>query len=212
MDMGILHGFYREEQLHYEIEHPKQVHGTGICIPSEKTRWNNDINRVVSDAIFTDEKGRVIGVQTADCLPVLVYSRKGIMAIHGGWKGISKGIFQEAHVYLSGRGISNPELMIGIGPGICARCFEVGREVIDAVEGLPSVLSDAELALAFSKGLRDRWHVDLAVLAVLEWISLGVKPENIFVMQSCTLEDKGRWHSYRRDKDDAGRNFCFIKI
>ena len=62
--------------------------------------------KLTGDALITDQKKIVLGVLTADCVPVLIFDKKLkiISAIHAGWKGAYKGIIQKVLSYFKKQG------------------------------------------------------------------------------------------------------------
>ena len=53
-------------------------------------------NKKLGDALITKEKKIILGILTADCVPILIYDKKLkiVSAIHAGWKGAYKGIIK----------------------------------------------------------------------------------------------------------------------
>ena len=47
------------------------------------------------DGIYTNKIKLPLVVKTADCVPLLMESRKGVSAIHAGWRGLEKSIFEK---------------------------------------------------------------------------------------------------------------------
>ena len=89
------------------------------------------------DAVISDVKGAVIGISTADCIPVVVWDRKRNVAaaIHAGWRGTVQRIVEKAVKELKsafGSDMSDCEAVVG--PGISLESFEVGDEVFEAFE------------------------------------------------------------------------------
>jgi len=183
---------------------PKQVHGATI-LNAEQASLGQE-----GDAIYTRQKGVAIGVRTADCLPILFYSKQSdfIMAMHAGWKGFTKGIISEGIQSAKSAGILPGELNIFIGPAIGREAFEVGPEVVEAFAAL--LLSEA-LYVSVSKGARDRWHVDLQVAAALELTRFGILPCSIQVLRICTKSSLN-YHSKRREESGFGHNYTIIKM
>src|SRR5262245_3926319 len=58
-----------------------QVHGTAV----QRAPWEG---RPEGDAAVTDEPGLLLGIETADCLPVLLVdpTRRAVAAAHAGWR------------------------------------------------------------------------------------------------------------------------------
>lgn len=139
---GIRHGFGT-------LEHPvpaelaadweklkpqwKQVHGTGL---SQVTMPGQACGE--ADALWSDQSGCMVGVVTADCVPVLMASNdaRTIAAVHSGWRGTLARIVPTVWSALQARQApalrSSPEWSAAIGPSIKACCYEVSQEIIDA--------------------------------------------------------------------------------
>ena len=133
------------------------------------------------------------------------------MAIHAGWKGLAQDILAHAYTYLSDQGIPGESCHWAIGPCISQQSFEVGPELVDLFYRQGLGLSSEDLALIMMKGKLDRWHVDLASLALLRLKSLGVPAHKISIIRSDTRQNSQLWHSYRRDGVQSGRNWSWIE-
>src|SRR2546429_4251868 len=89
-----------------------------------------------SDALATDVPGQAIVTYHADCFPLLFLdSARGVVAgAHAGWRGSLAGVaihtVQALHLAY---GSEPDELDVLIGPGICGRCYQVGRDVADRI-------------------------------------------------------------------------------
>ena len=210
---GIAHGFsgkiFAAPQSHHYL---KQVHGVALRKASERTAPGDLSHRPEGDAIYSDSVGVKVAVKTADCLPILLYHPQLVMAIHAGWRSAASGIMQKSLDFYQSRGIAPEALQIALGPCIGPQAFEVGPEVVRQFCRPRCGLSREQLAYCLTKGRGDRWHVDLAVYAVLIALVAGVKAAHISVMRSCTREGDGLWHSYRRDGPKAGRNWAWIAL
>jgi copper oxidase (laccase) domain-containing protein len=90
---------------------------------------------------------------------------------------------------------SKPEdLVIAIGPGIGACCFEVGPEV----------------AIQFQ--LAGRTKVDLVATTCRQLRRIGVRDGQISASGLCTYCNAELFESYRRDKTQAGRMVAMIGV
>lgn len=194
-----------------ETQHVKQVHGTKIVAASDVTA-ENAAKRVEADGLFTGEDGETVGVKTADCLPLLFFHDKGVMAVHAGWRGLTAGIVGVALETYTRLGVNPSKLKIILGPCISLGSFEVGPEVMSALQEGPTSVSGEALAWCVSKGRDDRWHLDLQTAAAFIMLELGVQPENIAVLRQCTFLNPNSWHSFRRDRDKAGRNWSWARL
>ncbi len=86
---------------------------------------------------MTDEPGVLLGIQTADCIPVLVADRKNraVAAFHAGWRGTLARIVENGVGRMRLEFGSRPEhLIASIGPGIGQCCYSVGDEVREQFE------------------------------------------------------------------------------
>jgi polyphenol oxidase len=170
-----------------------QVHGRdilrleGAALPADRT----------ADGVVTGRPGRVLGILTADCLPVLLCSRDGrrIGAAHAGWRGLADGVLEAAVAALE---VPARELLAWIGPGIGAAAYEVGEEVRDAC--LASSPPGFETGACFAPGRPGRpghWQFDLAGLARRRLQALGIA--GVYGGEWCTFSDPARFFSHRRD-------------
>jgi YfiH family protein len=122
---------YQFDQSNFIL--PKQVHGSEIQVIEDKGLLLSN-KQFVADAVITKRKNIWIGVLVADCFPILIFepSVNVIAVIHAGWRGIEQNIHLKTLKYLLEiMNCSIQHLLIGIGPGIGACCFEVGKEVSD---------------------------------------------------------------------------------
>ncbi len=84
------------------------------------------------DGLMTDVPGIMLGVQTADCIPVLVADKRtrAVAAFHAGWRGTLARIVERGIGTMRLRFGSRPEdLVAAVGPGIGACCYALGEEV-----------------------------------------------------------------------------------
>jgi polyphenol oxidase len=91
-----------------------QVHGTDII--EIKTNQEKIIPNI--DSIFTKNKYLSLGVQTADCIPIVVFDKEQIAVVHSGWKGTLDNIISNV---LSE--FKNPNVFFG--PFIHSCCYEI---------------------------------------------------------------------------------------
>ncbi len=190
---------FRPEEL-YTV---RQVHGrAGVCCddlsPGEAAGRE-------ADFLVCRQPGRVLGVVTADCLPVLFWEPEAgcVAAAHAGWRGLAAGVLEAVVEELRSRYGARPErLSVAVGPGIGPCCFEVGPEVAERFE-------TRSLAVRFVSG---SLHVDLPLEAVERIRAVGVRREAIQVFAECTCCNPDKYHSYRRDGPQIGQHLAFIGI
>ncbi|MCL5023363.1 MAG: peptidoglycan editing factor PgeF [Nitrospirae bacterium] len=162
----------------------------------------------VGDAVITDRKGMLLGVQSADCVPVLLYDRKRQVAgvAHAGWRGTAAGIVRKTVREMIRRFSSSPsDIQIAIGPAIRWCSYEVGYEVVEAVRKMTG-----EGDYSVKKG--EKYYLDLPRANRLQALSGGVLPRNIWMTEDCTFCLPGKYYSYRFAGGPTGRQGGFIGI
>ncbi|MCX8070438.1 MAG: peptidoglycan editing factor PgeF [Thermodesulfovibrionales bacterium] len=169
-----------------------------------------DINKStlpqIADAVITSEFGTFLGVKTADCVPILIADKRQsvISAVHAGWRGTAQSIVKKTiKNMITNYGCKNTDLMVAIGPSIRMCCYEVGEEVYLQVK---EATGEGEY---FRKG-KDRYFIDLQMANKTQLLELGVK--NIWISDDCTCCLKDKYHSFRRDKEMALRQYAIIGI
>lgn len=188
-----------------QVEFPAfccQVHSNIVVELSRPFEFNKRQN---SDAIVTAEKKFPIGVFTADCLPVMLWTDKCCAAIHAGWRGtldniVSKAIDKLIAIY----GVPSSEIKAYLGPCIEPCCFEVGSELYENF-----CSRDNDYEQFFFEG--DKLYLNIRDLNKFQLVQMGVKPENIFSITNCTFCHEG-YYSFRRDKQRNGSMFNFIML
>ncbi len=162
----------------------------------------------IADAVVTKSKGIIIGIQVADCVPVLVYAKRKdvIGAVHAGWRGCAEGILKKTIKTIRDRFyVDGKDIMIAIGPGIRWCCYEVGPEVMDSVRN-----ATGEGGYYKKKG--GKYCLDLPAANRFQALSVGVPESNIWMSDDCTFCHPDRYYSYRYSKGPTGRQAGFIGI
>jgi hypothetical protein len=187
-----------------------QVHGRDSVLVSADATVE-EIAAVRADAVIAPTTGIAIGVYVADCVPVLIADlRSGACAaVHAGWRGTVAGVLPTTLTRMAAElGTRMSDVRIAIGPSIGPCCFEVGPEVVSAVEAAFPEGRAAGAIVARAAGARP--HVDLWTLNRLAAESVGVPTEAIEVAGDCTSCDPTRYFSYRRDRGMTGQLAAFI--
>ncbi len=167
-----------------------------------------DFKPVVTDAVLTDKKGILIGVQVADCVPVLLNDReKGVIgAVHAGWRGTVSQILKNALREMKNRfGSSAGDILVAIGPSIRRCCYNVGSDVKNAV-----LKASGEGPYYHKKD--GRYFIDLADANLLQALSIGIRQKNIWQSDECTFCNPARFYSYRYSNGTTGRQGGFIMM
>lgn len=199
----LLHYFGNKNDLHNpegigiksaEIITAEQLHGNKVVI------IKNNKNKLIkgADGMITKESF-TLGIRTADCLPIFFYDPGDniIAAIHAGWKGLYKGIINNAITSMEKIGSKSRNIKAAVGPHIGACCYDVSRTRIDKFQNYKSVSSQQFL--------------DLGKIAREQMLLAGIRAENIDISAICTNCDLRFW-SFRRDRQKAGRMMNIIGI
>jgi hypothetical protein len=178
---------------------PQQVHGARVldaAIGGERPR---------ADGFVAAATGLLVGVVTADCVPVLLVDRaRGVAAaVHAGWRGAALGVLEASVAKLvAEHGSVAGDLEAVIGPAVAGCCYEVGSEVLEAFRAR---VGDAIAPAWDRRG--GRLHVDLRTAVQLLLARVGVTGS--VVLGPCTACGTG-YHSYRRDGGGTGRQLSFV--
>ena len=175
----------------------KQVHGcTVLAAP-----W---AGLPEADAAVSDRPGLVVGIETADCLPILIVdpTRCSAAAVHAGWRGTAAGITGRAVEALIAQGSRALDLIAALGPGIGVCCYEVGEE-------LRGVFGE-DSQVVFRPGPRGKPHLDIRLASVRQLRRAGLAADRIHHVDECTYCRPDLYHSFRREGQGAGRMLNYV--
>jgi hypothetical protein len=185
----------------------QQVHGDDVVSVNERSY--RDMRSQRADALVTSSPGIAIGVETADCVPVLLLDPlcSAIAAVHAGWRSTVKGIVQKAvrtlqHEY----GCDPSRMTAAIGPAIGPECYEVDEPVMGPVrEAFPFW---REIAASRGNG---RWSLDLVAANRTELVRAGLRERNVHALGMCTSCRRDLFYSFRAE-GRTGRMLSVIMI
>lgn len=184
-----------------EVVYLKQVHSDNIFIYN-----NNDIINEEGDAIISNNKNVIIGVFTADCVPVILVDevKKVSAAIHSGWRGTFNSITLKTIEKMKSEFKCNSKnIKAYIGPHIRSCCYEVSKELKEKFLEKKKEIKESDL---FNKN-----NLNLEECILNDLSNSGVKEENINTLELCTYcSKKIKLHSYRKSNGNYGRMFTFI--
>ncbi len=182
-----------------------QIHSDGIVIKSNKKP-----SFPTADAIITNIKGIGLAIKTADCVPIFLYDEKNnvAVAIHAGWRGTALKIVKKVLKKLEQEFDSDIESLFAfIGPAINQKCYEVGKDVYEHFGFLGKRKNDF-----FYKCKGEKFLMDLKGINAHMLEGYGIKSENMEISELCTHCEKELFYSYRRDRQNSGRNISFISL
>jgi hypothetical protein len=169
-----------------------QVHGATLALiePEQAGSGFEGPEGVIgaTDGLHSSFPGVALAVATADCAPIILGSAREerLAVIHAGWRGIAAGIVEAA-----ARLFDDPTgVRATIGPcaGVC--CYEVGGEVVEAIEAGPG-------GSAVTRRSSGRVFLDIPSTIERGLRELGVR--DIEPSGVCTIDLSDRFFSHRRD-------------
>lgn len=167
-----------------------------------------------ADGYVTDVPGVVLGVKTADCVPVLLSAKRegrvfAVGAVHAGWRGTAGRICENAVNALCSLGARPEDIYVAIGPSAMSCCYEVGEDVLSSMREAIGERADRYFELSDS----GRMYVDLKGINASILHECGVPYENMDISDLCTVCEPRYFYSHRRDGTDRGThlNVIFMK-
>lgn len=182
------------------LYHPIQRHTDKVIVLANK------MERKVADAVITLRTDVFIGVDVADCVPILLYDKrlKAVGAVHAGWRGTASMILKKTVMKMTEEFGSSPlDIVIALGPAIKGCCYEVGEEVIEAVE-------KATGGGNYYEQKAGKYHLDLQSANILQALESGILSNNIWASDYCTFCNPEKFYSYRYAKGKTGRQSGYI--
>jgi polyphenol oxidase len=175
-----------------------------------------------ADGLMTNQAELLLGIQTADCIPVLVADpvRRAVAAFHAGWRGTVQRIVELGIAQMHEKfGSDAAQLVAAIGPGIGACCYTVGNEVLDRFDAGFSysreLFSEKPLQGRLGEAESSRtpaWRLDLVEANRRQLLAAGLDAGSIAVVGGCTACQPERFYSHRASGGHAGRMMAVIGI
>jgi YfiH family protein len=185
-----------------------QVHGDGVKIVKDQADVDNSEERF--DGLVSRMSGVLVGVKTADCVPVLIGdSRTGsFAAVHAGWRGTVASIVVKAIEKMQTEFSSEPkDMTAAIGPAAGCGNYEIGEDVIDA---FASAFEGSE---KYFQQTRDGHAlVDLHLANKDQLLSCGVPLDAIYTAPFCTMDRPDLFFSYRLEKKKFGKTGRLLSV
>jgi YfiH family protein len=157
--------------------------------------------RPQADAMVTDQPNLLLGILTADCVPVLFHDSQAnlIGAAHAGWKGALAGVTDNVITAMEALGADRGNIASAIGPCIAQASYEV-----DASFRTRFVDADAANDRFFSAGKADHFQFDIEEYVAARLMASGIT--KIDKLGLDTYAHENRYYSYRRSchRDEAG--------
>lgn len=210
----------------------KQIHSSITRVVGKADAGDEALHK--ADGMMTGEPGILLGIQTADCIPVLIADgkKRAVAAFHAGWRGTLKRIVENGVGRMRLEFGSRPEdLSAAIGPGIGSCCYAVGEEVRMEFESQFSYAPELFSEVYDSNPIKEKYpllfltarapghsnlgpalHLDLVEANRRQLLDAGLNASNIFVQGDCTSCRRDRYFSHRADHGFTGRSLSVIGI
>ncbi len=212
----------------------RQIH-SGLVHRVAQDHPSNDRDSLLrGDGAITTEQGTLLGIQTADCIPVLIADvrQRIVAAFHAGWRGTLARIVERGVGRMRAEFRSHPDdLTAAIGPGIGRCCYSVGEEVRAEFESQFSY-ADALFEEVFDldpikekypmlfltarapghSNLGPNLHLDLMEANRRQLLDAGIGSQAIHALGFCTSCDTKRFFSHRAEQGFTGRMISVIGV
>ena len=192
----------------YELASVWQIHSDKIKLV--RSAADIEFTDEKYDALVSDLENVLLGVKTADCVPVLLGDKKtrAFAAIHAGWRGTVASIVPKAIELMSETYNTEPRnLIAAIGPAAGCENYEVGADVIKTFQ---KNFPDSDYL--FKPTRAGHALVDLHRANREQLENKGVLPENIFVAPFCTMQRTDLFFSYRKEKKPHGKTGRLLSV
>lgn len=180
----------------------RQVHGD-VVLAADEVGADTE-----ADALWCGRMRReplaVVGVMTADCVPILLCDREAtvVAATHSGWKGTVANIAaRTVETVVASSGVEPDRLLAAIGPCIEVAAFEVGEEVAERFD--PRFVH---------RKFGPKPHVDLVACVRAQLEDAGIPAHQIERVGECTHANPELYFSYRRDGAGIGQQLSLIGL
>ena len=107
-------------------------------------------------------------------------------------------------------GSSTQDMIVGVGPSISIKHYEVGDEVVE--ELIKSGYDMSDPAVCVKKKSTSKYHINLMEINRRVLVDLGVPEENIETTELCTYEKQELFFSARRQTEHSGRMLTGIMM
>ena len=184
----------------------KQVHGRDVRVVRAAGEAAGP--ETECDAVTAMGPGLLLGIKTADCVPILIADRRtrAVAAVHAGWRGTVARVVERAFATMVVTWeTKRTDCIAAVGPAVCGDCYEVGPDV------LRQMRDEFPYAGRFVRDGEDgKGFVDLKEANAIQLELCGLKPEQIAVTDRCTICENETYFSYRREGARAGRILSLV--
>ena len=185
-----------------------QVHSADAVIATAPFA---DDARPHADALVTDRRGLLLGILTADCVPVLLADAEAgvVGAAHAGWKGALGGVTDATVAAMEKLGARRDHIAAAIGPCIARASYEVDDAFAQRFEQ-----ADPANERFFFSGKPGHQQFDIEAYVLSRLANAGIG--RIEALGLDTYADEAAFFSFRRathcGEPDYGREISLIGL
>jgi YfiH family protein len=190
----------REDRLFFL----SQVHGAAArTLAGDETAER--VRFLEGDALTSRAPDLACSVRTADCVPILAADRRSgaVTAIHAGWRGVVRGVVEAGIASVRSVSGTSGDVVVAIGPHIRQGAFEVSEDVARELEVASPVGEVVDRS-----GIKP--HVSLVRIVRGKLAALGIPDDAVDDVGGCTVTERERFFSFRRDGRIGGRMLSAI--
>jgi YfiH family protein len=239
LNLGFTEGDTRENVLENRRRFLAALGATDLSLVTLK-QFHSDLVHVFDttpadpcrgDASATNQPALLLGVQTADCVPILLVDpkKRAVAAVHAGWRGTLQRIVTKTIGKMQMEFAARPaDLLAALGPAIGGCCYEVGTEVSSAyLAQFPNAAEWFDELRTGDEPNPLQWlsmmppghqpppknvFLDLRKANRAQLLAAGLSAKNIFVSDLCTACRRDLLFSYRKEGTQSGRLLSVIGI
>ncbi len=190
-----------------------QIHSNKVMTVTRELRGNGYFVPACfeCDGYVTRERGVCIGVKTADCVPILLEDcEHGVIgALHAGWRGTFSDICKNGVEKMCELGAVKECIVAVIGEAICKKCYEVGRDVMNAAR---DCMGDASQRFFSEREEGNKYLLDMTGANKYLLMRAGLFEENIEILPLCTYEHPELFWSHRYTRGKRGTMLNVITL
>lgn len=173
-----------------ELARVFQIHSADVVAIIDA---NADDDPPRADAMVTKTPGILLGILTADCVPVLFADREAgvIGAAHAGWKGAIAGVTDNTLAAMEALGADRARILCAVGPCIAQKCYEVDAEFFGRFAA-----NDLANERFFADGKPGHYQFDIEGYVTARLAAAGIV--KVECLGEDTYSQPDRFFSYRR--------------
>ncbi len=193
-----------------------QTHTTNIRVVTHEDKGKGVDRKedyMAIDGLITNEKGITLTALFADCIPIFLIDpvKRAIGLAHSGRAGTRNHMARAMINKMSEVYGSKPsDIVAGVGPGICKKCYEVENAIADDFKAQFDLNDRAKVVLLG----KDAAHKQLDLLEANR-CSLryaGLLDSNIHIADICTCDNNKYLFSHRCVGDKRGNLAAFLAL